>query len=80
MTMMQKGDKSAKKFDELVSEKDPGLTDDERMQLAAKQMQSRFKQEELKTSVLLPIPVRMSHMDAHIHAWMHTDTSPLWHY
>ena len=56
MTMMKKGDKNAKKFDELVSEKD-GLSDDERMQHAAKQMQVRFKQEELKTGVLLPIPV-----------------------
>ena len=48
MTMMKKGDKNAKKFDELVSEKDitPGLTDDDRMQLAAKKMESRFKQEE----------------------------------
>ena len=47
MTMMERGDKSAKKFDELVTDKDmAGMSEDERMALAARRMQTKFQQVE----------------------------------
>jgi len=46
MTMKQRGDKSAKKFDEMVSGEGGSMSKDERMQLAAKQMEEQFKQSE----------------------------------
>lgn len=49
MTMKQRGDKNAKKFDEIVNE-DAKMTEDEKMQLAAKKMQDKFKTEEKESN------------------------------
>ena len=44
--MKERGDKSAKKFDELVSEGEgKGMSEDEKMALAAQKMEEKFKEE-----------------------------------
>ena len=47
MTMKEKSDKMAKQFDQLLTHNEKeGLTQDEKMALAAKKMQEKFRMEE----------------------------------
>ena len=47
MTMKEKGAQSAKTFEDLLGDREAaGMTEDEKMSLAAKRMQEKFNQEE----------------------------------